>query len=199
MGTRILTAAVVFALFVGCARRAPLPPSHAEPAPAPGQESHDPLAAAPEREEVRRLHTECDATVIALEEGVEDADRRENILTGVAAVAYVVGTLADGDARPGGMYGPGSSQAYRCTPGTNEGPGCTFQPLPSRAAGEGGPIDQETDQVHLEASDQIREINRGLDALDDFLFSNPDPDEWTPEERQHFEALTHALGSACAG
>lgn len=181
----------------GCSHREPLPPSHATPRRLPGGETADPRANAPERAEVRRLHATCDATVVALRDDVDDADRRESLLTAVAALAYVVGRLADGDGVEGGLYGPGSTQSYRCTPGTYEGPGCGFEPLPSRSLGEGGPIDAQTDEVHLDAADQVRAINRGVDALDDLLFSRPDPGEWTEADRARFEELTHALAEVC--
>ncbi len=140
--------------------------------------------------------------MVELREGVEDAERRENILTAVAAVAYVIGEIADGSSgdADGALYGPGSTQSYRCTEtadGRQDGPGCGFQPQPSRALGEGGPIDQQTDAVHQDAASQIRAINRGVDSLDDFLFSNPDPDGWTEADRARYRELTEALSAAC--
>ncbi len=194
---------LVLTLPMGCARHERLPVSHADPAPTEGEEDIDPESEDPFRVELRHIHAACDERVVELREGVEDADRRENILTAVAALAYVVGRIAGGGrnaAAAGGLYGPGSTQSYRCTEGpngTSDGVGCTFQPQPSRALGEGGPIDQQTDQVHLDAADQVREINRGVDALDDFLFSNPDPDAWTEADRAHFEQLSEALRAAC--
>jgi hypothetical protein len=184
-------------LTAGCSRREELPVSHTDSESDTAGAEADPASDDPIRVDVRRLHAECDETVVELQEGVEDADRRENILTAVAALAYVVGEIADGSSgdAEGALYGPGSTQSYRCTDG--EGVGCGFQPQPSRSLGEGGPIDQQTDEVHLDAADQVRAINRGVDALDDFLFSNPDIDGWTEAEHQRYRELAEALSAAC--
>jgi len=197
-GVRWTLVGLLILAAAGCARRQSLPASHAQPERDPSAHDADPLSSHPVRVEVRRLHAACDETVVALQDGVEDAERRETILTAVAALAYVVGELADGDDPEGGMYGPGSTQAHTCTPGDDSAPGCNFQRLPSRGDGEGGPIDQQTDEVHLSASDQIRQINRGVDALDDFLFSaQPDPDDWSPAESARYDELRTALAAAC--
>lgn len=178
----------------GCARRDPLPASHASTGDeAISVDPSDPLADVPERRALRELHAECDATISMLQGEVDDAVRRENVLTAAAAVAYVVGTLAGGDntANQGAISGPGSQQDYRCTPSTDattyDGPGCGAQPLPSRNLGEGGPIDEQTDEVHLDASEAIERINDGLDGLDELLFSHPDPSEWTDDQRAAWE------------
>ncbi|RLB46406.1 MAG: hypothetical protein DRJ42_27735 [Deltaproteobacteria bacterium] len=188
-------------LATGCSHRSSLPVSHAQPEEAAVGQEVEPLAEDPARVEVRRLHIACDETVAALGEGVEDAERRETILTAVAALAYVVGTLADGGGSEGAYYGPGTSGAHRCTPGADgrsfEGTGCGPEPMPSRQLGEGGPIDQQTDEVHLSAGDQIRRINRAVDALDEMIFQSPPSDAWNDDERAHFRELTEALSSAC--
>lgn len=147
------------------------------------------------------MHVACDEAIAALGEGVEDAERRENILTAAAALAYVVGRIADGGGHEGANYGPGSPLSDRCTPGADgrsfEGTGCGPEPMPSRQLGEGGPIDEQTDAVHLSAGDQIRQINRAVDALDEMIFDSPPSNLWNDDERAEFRELTEALSAAC--
>ena len=188
-------------LATGCSHRSSLPVSHAQPEEAAVGQEVEPLAEDPARVEVRRLHVACDETVAALGEGVEDAERRETILTAVAALAYVVGTIADGGGSEGAYYGPGAPGAHRCTSGADgrsfEGTGCGPEPVPSRQLGEGGPVDQQTDAVHLSAGDQIRSINRAVDALDEMIFQSPPSDAWNDDERERFRELAEALSTAC--
>lgn len=168
---------------VACSTRAPLPASHVESS---GEEDTlEPSVRAvdhPIRSELRALHRRCDDAIDGLEEGYEAAERREDALAAAAAVAYLAGLAAGGT-------------SSRCVPTAT---GCT-QPSLSRSAGEGGPIDQQTDQVYMEASDRIRAINRGLDAVDELVMEQPDPAQWSEARLQRWDELSGALSTACGG
>ena len=191
----------VSVLASACAAREPLPTSHAEGASeAPPPDATDTLANDPIRLELRAIHDRCDGTVEALQLGVEDEERRENILTAVAALAYVLGSIGDRQSgAQGDQYGPDTNES--CTETnhgrTREGRGCGFAPVPNRSLGEGGPVATQVDQTHADAGDQIRRINRALDAVDDLIFSAPDSSTWTDEERATWERLRAALMTAC--
>ena len=197
--TRVALSAILLVV-CACASREPLPVSHADSS---GDEApaapEDALANDPVRLQLRTIHTQCDGAIGSLAEGVDDADRREDILTAVAALAYVVGTVANGNHDPAAnQYGPDNHQeCVEGSGGRREGRGCGFQPMPSRSLGEGGPVDEDTDQVHRSAAEQIRLINRNLDAVDELILSAPDSSTWTDEQRENWNRLRLELTAAC--
>ncbi len=191
---RLRISAVIAILLASCTSRE-LPPSHASPdeGPPPGGES--PLESDFVRTELREIHGLCDARVSGLETSVDDAAQREDIARAIAVGAYAVGELADGsgDAEVMGRTGAG---ARGCAETPND-IGCGVTPVPSAGAGAESPIHQDTVDARLSASDRIRDINRALDALDDFVFQKPDPATWTDDDRGAWETLRQSARSEC--
>jgi hypothetical protein len=149
------------------------------------------------RTELRELHGVCEARIAALEENVDEAADREDVARVVAAAVYVVGEIADGggDGEVMGRVGA-SDRGCAESPGDS---GCGLTPVPSARAGQESPIHRDTVETQLSASDQIREINRTLDALDDFVFATPDPDAWTRDDRETWRSLGDSARELCGG
>jgi hypothetical protein len=175
----LLVLALLGLLACGASRE--VEPYEATPSEEPVAAGDDsPLANDFVRTELRAIHDRCDAYVATLERDVDEAATREDVATAAAAVAYVVGEIADGsgDAEVMGRTG---ADARSCIE-TPDAPGCGVTPVPSTAAGRESPLHRDTVDARLTATDRIRAVNQALDALDDFVFSRPDPARWTPED-----------------
>jgi len=180
-------------LLSACAPERTLPPVHAgdEP-PAAGGEG---VASDPVRVDYAAILERCEGTRDDLQAEVDAARERERNLAIAAAAVYAAGELADGnddsDIPTDGMGGqpPCPSDRSQQTP--------CVQPVPSAGRGEGSPVRESTDEVHADARRTLDAINRSIEAADEFLFSRPDVDAWSDEERARWAELRDTLARQC--
>lgn len=184
-----------------------LPASHADPGEEARVDWQDPLANHPVHRRVRALRMACHEEVVAVHRE-SDARNSDNWLYVVLAwAAYVLAqsTLAGAGSSHGtapALTGPGGSLDYRCSPQPGDNPshgGCNPPIVPTATVDSDGVI--QTNRPVDEAwapTRRIETINDAVDAMDDFLFSHPDPAEWTADQADAFERLLVSLESVCA-
>ena len=190
---------LLFVCFVlGCVHRGQnsFEPLNAESNPP----NSDPLGRHEAYVEIRSLHQRCEVLKIELEEEIQQADDRENRYAVVAAIAAHVGEHVDSDSEsiPRGSDCISSSQttsAAAAAPCDN--PLNNDVSLQSRRSGQGSPLQMATVDARQQPTVRIRAIDRASDALDTFVFSNPDPNRWTPEKRSEFQQHISTLELLC--
>lgn len=203
--TLLVTACCVLTLF-SQACRPRLPASHADPGEEARVDWQDPLANHPVHRRVRTLRMACHERVVAVHRQ-SDARNSDNWLyVALAWAAYLLArsmfSLEDPmTGEEAALTGPGGSLDYRCTPTPGDNPshgGCNATLMPTATVDGDGII--QTNRPVDEAwapTRRIETVNGAVDAMDDFLFSHPDPAEWTAEQTEAFERLASALESVC--
>jgi hypothetical protein len=123
-----------------------------------------------------------------------DRRYREDLL--YVALTWAIYAMFGGTS---GTVGAPLTQQCADPPGNNSTVGGCNPPtapaIPIRGDGELEtlrPTDTSWDPVR-----RIRTINMAIDALDDFLFSNPNPTDWHSDETERFLRLKDALDGVC--
>ncbi len=199
---------ILLAVAMGC--RPHLPVSHADPSPV--VDWRDPVANHPARRRVRVLHQRCHEEVQAIRREVTRRWKEDIVYVALAtAIANFMGMMGrvggpgsdpiSSSAATQALTGPGGQLSYRCTDTPGDDPshgGCNPPTLPTIGWNTDGQIrtNRPVDEAWRPA-ERIEAINASLDALDELLFSRPDPREWTAEEGEAFEDLTDAVETTC--
>jgi hypothetical protein len=164
----------------------------APPQDAPG------VANDPVRRDYRVVLQQCEDVRSAHEEELTDAQRRRRRQTAAAAAAYAVGEATDvqddSDVPLDGVGGqdpcPRDRDPNRAGPCVTPTPTVAGTPNPS-------PAQAQVDEVQSEALIELRSIDQAISEADDFLFSNPEPREWSAEEREEWLARRNRLAQLC--
>jgi hypothetical protein len=154
----------------------------------------DPLSNDPIRRRVRNVHQACHAEIEEVHREVNARRLGDALYIALAIAAYALIQMTP-------LMGPGGQLDYRCTelPGDNPSHGgCNPPILPTLTFDDEGTVQtNRPEDDEWQPTRRIETINAAIDAVDDFLFSRPDPADWTEEERETFEAVALALERTC--
>ena len=180
----------------GCAHEAArtLPPP-----PVEGSWSVDPpgtLSRAALDRDLRSLTEQCDRARDALEGRVKRAQRRRVGEAGAAAVACIVGQVADQSGHPD-PSAPGGPNECRDTALSTPAM-CYSTQIPNLNADSESAAEQKVRTTKAKASRSLAQIDGAVDAMDAFLFQSPNPTLWRPEEHARWREVRAGVVEACS-
>ena len=202
---RIPPTILALMLGVGCASTGVSRPSVTPPVVEEPMAADDEATAAeamdPIRQDYRMVLAQCEDFRDAEATVDSDERRRRRRETVVAAAAYAIGEATDVDNDSDQPLGTMGGQAECPRDRDPSRPGPCIQETPVVATSEGlGPAtgdEDATTPVDPEESVTTSSIQGAVVETDDFLFANPEPNEWSEEQRAEWATRRNRLAQLC--